>query len=148
MLTRDIKLEEAILDLLDNCVDGILRSKGVESDRPYEGNWADISFGGGTFSIIDNCGGISWELSQYAFRMGRDPKREPDAAGVVGVYGIGMKRAIFKMGKSCEISTRSGEDEYEVSITPEWVDDEDNWNIPVAPKDTSDGRRRYCNHRG
>jgi len=25
MLTRDIPLEEAILDLLDNCVDGILR---------------------------------------------------------------------------------------------------------------------------
>jgi hypothetical protein len=25
-LTRDISLEDAILDLLDNCVDGILRS--------------------------------------------------------------------------------------------------------------------------
>ena len=136
MLTRDIKLEEAILDLLDNCVDGILRSKRVNSDKPYEGNWAEVSFGGGTFAIIDNCGGIPWELSQYAFRMGRDPNREPDAAGVVGVYGIGMKRAIFKMGKSCEISTRSGDDEYEVSISPEWVDDEDDWNIPVAPKDT------------
>ena len=137
MLTRDIKLEEAILDLLDNCVDGILRSKQVESDRPYEGSWAEISFDGGIFSIVDNCGGIPWELSQYAFRMGRDPKRKMDAAGVVGVYGIGMKRAIFKMGKSCEISTRSGEDEYEVSITPEWVDDEDDWDIPVAPKATS-----------
>jgi hypothetical protein len=30
MLTRDIGLEEAILDLLDNCVDGILRSKGAD----------------------------------------------------------------------------------------------------------------------
>ena len=137
MLTRDIKLEEAILDLLDNCVDGILRSKQIESDRPYEGSWAEISFDSSTFSIVDNCGGIPWELSQYAFRMGRDPKREMDAAGVVGVYGIGMKRAIFKMGKSCEISTRSGKDEYEVSITPEWVDDEDDWEIPVASKATS-----------
>ena len=26
MLTRDIQIEDAILDLLDNCVDGILRS--------------------------------------------------------------------------------------------------------------------------
>ena len=137
MLTRDIKLEEAILDLLDNCVDGIIRSKHVESDQSYEGNWAEISVGGGTFSIADNCGGIPWRLSEYAFRMGRDPKRELEAKGVVGVYGIGMKRAIFKMGKSCEISTRSGEDEYEVSITPDWIDDEDNWNIPVGPKDTS-----------
>lgn len=137
MLTRDIKLEEAILDLLDNCVDGILRSKHVESDKPYEGNWAEISFGGGTFSITDNCGGIPRTLSKYAFRMGRDPKRELEAKGVVGVYGIGMKRAIFKMGKSCEISTRSGNDEYEVSITPEWIDNEDEWKIPVSPKSAS-----------
>ncbi len=35
MLTRDIKLEEAILDLLDNCVDGILRSGGrTQALRP------------------------------------------------------------------------------------------------------------------
>ena len=27
MLTRDIELVDAILDLLDNCVDGILRQK-------------------------------------------------------------------------------------------------------------------------
>ena len=32
MLTRDIKLEEAILDLLDNCVDGIIRSNQSDSD--------------------------------------------------------------------------------------------------------------------
>ena len=137
MLTRDIKLEEAILDLLDNCVDGILRSKQVKSDKPYDGKWAEISFDGCTFEIADNCGGIPGDLSKYAFRMGRDPKRELDAKGVVGVYGIGMKRAIFKMGKSCEITTRSGNDEYEVSITPEWVEDEDDWNIPVSPKSTS-----------
>ena len=137
MLTRDIKLEEAILDLLDNCVDGILRSKRVDSENPYDGNWAEIKFGGGTFSISDNCGGIPWELSEYAFRMGRDPRREQEAKGIVGVYGIGMKRAIFKMGKSCEISTRSAGDEYEVSITPDWIDDEDDWNIPVTSKNTS-----------
>ena len=136
MLTRDIKLEEAILDLLDNCVDGILRTKRVDSATPYEGDWAKVEFDRDTFSIADNCGGIPWSLSKYAFRMGRDPKREPDSAGVVGVYGIGMKRAIFKMGRSCEISTLSGDDEYEVSITPQWIGNENEWNIPVEPKET------------
>ena len=96
MLTRDIKIEEAILDLLDNCVDGILRNrKSINSDKPYTGSWAKITFAKDSFSIEDNCGGIPWELSEYAFRMGRDPGRGPDTAGVVGVYGIGMKRAIF-----------------------------------------------------
>ena len=108
MLTRDIDLDEAILDLLDNCVDGIRRKGVKEGQKPFEGYWAEITFDRQTFSIADNCGGIPWELSDYAFRMGRDPEREPDATGVVGVYGIGMKRAIFKMGGSCVISTQSG----------------------------------------
>ena len=132
MLTRDIRLEEAILDLLDNCVDGILRTKELEGDKPYEGSWAEIKFDRDSFSIEDNCGGIPWSLSEYAFRMGRDPKRKPDAGGLVGVYGIGMKRAIFKMGKSCSINTRSGDDRYEVEFTPEWMDDETDWEVPVT----------------
>ena len=131
MLTRDIKLEEAILDLLDNCVDGILRGEVDASPTPYQGRWAEITFDEDGFSIADNCGGIPWDLSNYAFRMGRDPSRPHDTTGAVGVYGIGMKRAIFKMGKSCLISTRSQGDEYEVEITPEWIENELDWDIPV-----------------
>ena len=136
MLTRDIDLDEAILDLLDNCVDGIRRKGVKEGEQPYEGYWAEITFDRQTFSIADNCGGIPWELSNYAFRMGRDPEREPDATGVVGVYGIGMKRAIFKMGRSCVISTQSGEDKYEVNIVPEWLRDEAAWDLPVTERET------------
>ena len=140
MLTRDIKLEEAILDLLDNCVDGILRSSGSNSARPYEGFKADIQFGADSFSISDNCGGIPWSLHGYAFRMGRSPDRPPDAPGSVGVYGIGMKRAIFKIGKHCLISTRNADDQYEVEITPDWIDDESRWEIPVRGASIPAGR--------
>lgn len=131
MLTRDIQLEEAILDLLDNCVDGILRSKGKDGSKPYEGYKAEIQFGADSFSIHDNCGGIPWDLHDYAFRMGPDPDRPREESGTVGVYGIGMKRAIFKIGKQCLISTRNGDDQYEVDITPDWIVDEDLWDIPV-----------------
>jgi hypothetical protein len=63
--------------------------------------------------------------------MGR-PGDQPDAKlPMVGVYGIGMKRAIFKMGEHCIITTRHGEDHYEVEITPEWIAAEDQWAIPV-----------------
>ena len=137
MLTRDIRLEEAILDLLDNCVDGILRSNGTAGTKPYRGYKADITFDTDAFSISDNCGGIPWSLHDYAFRMGRSPDRPVDAHGSVGVYGIGMKRAIFKIGKRCLISTRNNEDQYEVDITPEWIDDESRWDIPVRQGNTS-----------
>ncbi|KKL84912.1 hypothetical protein LCGC14_1959980 [marine sediment metagenome] len=133
MLTRDIELGEAILDLLDNCVDGILRTKKKnEGNKPYEGFRAEIEFNKDTFTISDNCGGIPWKLHDYAFRMGRATNHPPDVPGTVGVYGIGMKRAIFKIGRHCLISTRNGDHRYEVEITPKWLDDESDWKIPVA----------------
>lgn len=134
MFTRDIKLEDAILDLLDNCVDGILRKrKSANGSKPYAGFWAHIDFKKDMFSISDNCGGIPWSLHDYAFRMGRAVDRPTDTPGTVGVYGIGMKRAIFKMGRECLISTQNGRHRYEVEITPEWIADEKRWTIPVKP---------------
>src|SRR5258708_6948185 len=138
MLTRDIKLEDAILDLLDNCVDGVLRSKnGATGKRPYEGFGADIEFKHDSFSISDNCGGIPWDLHDYAWRMGRTQKRPPEQPGTVGVYGIGMKRALFKMGEHCLISTQNASHLYDVEITPAWIKDEGDWKIPVKA-----GRRK------
>jgi hypothetical protein len=137
MLTRDIKLEEAILDLLDNCVDGILRSKNRNGEtKPYKGFKAEIEFKKSSFMISDNCGGIPWSLHSYAFRMGRASDRPADTPGTVGVYGIGMKRAIFKMGKDCLISTQNGKHGYDVQIKPEWIDDEKMWEIPVKAAKT------------
>ena len=137
MLTRDISMEEAILDLLDNCVDGILRSRVSKGEKPYEGFKAEIKFDADSFSISDNCGGIPWSLREYAFRLGRSPDRHSDVAGSVGVYGIGMKRAIFKMGRHCLISTYNGEDQYEIEISPEWIDNEGLWEIPVHESERS-----------
>ena len=134
MLTRDIKLEDAILDLLDNCIDGVLRSSKETKEPPYEGFNANIKFDHQSFSITDNCGGIPWELHNYAFRMGRTQERKPEEPfipGSVGVYGIGMKRAIFKLGTDCKIITRHHDEQYQVEIDTDWIKDEENWNIPV-----------------
>ena len=136
MLTRDIELVDAILDLLDNCVDGILRVKGDYSDQtptPYEDFEAEIKFDASSFSISDNCGGIPWDLHEYAFRMGKEAEHRDSDLPTVGVYGIGMKRAIFKIGRQCSISTKNEEDCYKVEITPEWIEQSDNWKLPVFP---------------
>ncbi|HOC92729.1 MAG TPA: ATP-binding protein [bacterium] len=131
MLTRDIQLIDAVLDLLDNCVDGILRSANKRaSDKPYKGFYAKITFSDSIFSIHDNCGGIPWALHDYAFKMGR-PKDAKIQKGGVGAYGIGMKRAIFKIGKECLISTKNQGDSYEVKISSDWIIDEDNWYLPT-----------------
>lgn len=149
MLTRDIDLEGAILDLIDNCVDGILRGEIDDTEKPYIGRWANVEFDRDSFTITDNCGGIPRELAESAFRIGRDPNIERESKGSIGVYGIGMKRAIFKMGESCSVITKSQDDEYCVKISPGWMKDEQNWRIPIRNTDTGlnwDGTKISITH--
>ncbi len=140
MLTRDIELEDAILDLLDNCIDGILRTnqgKRALKRQPYKGYDAVIEFDENKFKIADNCGGIPDCLMDYAFRMGRAGDRKSDTVGTVGVYGIGLKRAIFKMGRQCKISTQNKDHRYDIEILPDWFSSKkkDDWKLPIKDND-------------
>lgn len=134
MLTRDIDLEDAILDLLDNCVDGILRKEKdtLKKDRPYEGYYAEISFTGSFFRIKDNCGGIPKDLAErYAFMLGR-PKDEDDSdVPTVGMYGIGMKRALFKLGSKSKVVSQTANEVFEVNISKKWLTDDSDWTLPL-----------------
>ena len=135
MLTRDIDLKDAILDLLDNCIDGIQRTIRNEapSDQPYEGFWAKIEVSEDGFKIEDNCGGIPLEVARrYAFRMGkpRDVTDDDDIT-TIGTYGIGMKRAIFKMGQSARVLSQTEKDAFEVMIQPDWLASDDTWDLPL-----------------
>ena len=106
---------------------------------PYDGFKAEIKFDAKSFSITDNCGGIPWDNRNYAFRMGRPHGSDSGVPGSVGVYGIGMKRAIFKIGKYCSIFTRNGNDQYEIEIPPDWVGKENEWDIPITKYDPITG---------
>lgn len=135
MLTRDIDLKDAILDLLDNCIDGIQRTIRDEapSEIPYEGFWANLEVSADGFKISDNCGGIPLEVAQrYAFRMGkpRDVTDDDDIA-TIGTYGIGMKRAIFKMGQSAQVVSQTDADAFKVFIQPDWLASDETWDLPL-----------------
>ncbi|MBX3245868.1 MAG: ATP-binding protein [Myxococcales bacterium] len=123
MLTRDIKLEDAILDLIDNCLDGALRL-GDGGKPDYSRYLVQITLAKDHFSIEDNCGGIPRDVAKnYAFKMGREPNDNRDSdTETIGMYGVGMKRAIFKMGRNAIVKTRHGTDTYEVPITAAWLD--------------------------
>lgn len=123
MLTRDIKLEDAILDLIDNCLDGVLRLDN-DGKPDYSKCLVKITLATDHFCIEDNCGGIPREVAKnYAFKMGREPNDRRDSdTETIGMYGVGMKRAIFKMGRNAIVKTRHGTDTYEVPITADWLD--------------------------
>jgi hypothetical protein len=42
-----------------------------------------------------------------------------------------MKRAIFKIGRSCTVITRHADKAYRVVITPEWMSDDDDWRLDL-----------------
>ena len=130
MITRDIELQDAILDLLDNCIDGVRRLGRTRGEHPYQGYHAHITFSEDEFVIEDNCGGIPYDVAQrYAFMMGRPAEYAGGKAGTIGVYGIGMKRAIFKMGRSCVVFSDTQQKAFEVEITKAWLDDDQNWTL-------------------
>ncbi|EQB0355722.1 ATP-binding protein [Yersinia enterocolitica] len=135
MLTRDIDLNDAILDLLDNCVDGALRSNSSPQDltQPYRGFEAKLTISKTSFQIEDNCGGIPKNARAYAFRMGRTVEHTEGGVGTVGVYGIGMKRAIFKIGTRAKIYSNHVDGAFEIDISPDWTKNE-SWVIPLVEK--------------
>lgn len=135
MLTRDIELQDSILDLLDNCVDGILRSTTFDpaNETPYSGFRAKLILSPDYFQIEDNCGGIPLETAKlYAFAMGRPPAADANrTTATVGMYGIGMKRAIFKIGTDALVESRN-DTGFAVEFTPDWMRS-DSWDpLPIT----------------
>lgn len=112
MITRDISIRDAILDLLDNSIDGANRINPID----YSGLFVDIEIDKDKFIVKDNCGGFSLETAKkYAFRFGR-PDEAPETHGSVGRFGIGMKRALFKIGKSFEVESKHTDDHFQITV--------------------------------
>lgn len=112
MITRDISIRDAIIDLLDNSIDG---ANNIDKDN-YSGLYINITINKDNFIVEDNCGGFSIDTAtQYAFRFGR-PEDAPETLGSVGRFGIGMKRALFKMGKNFIIESKTESTHFKVNV--------------------------------
>ncbi len=96
VLIKDISFLDAIVELVDNSVD----SARAETDiAGFSDKIIEIRYNKKQFSIKDNAAGISIEQAKnYVFRFGR-PAGAPLTPGSVGEFGVGMKRALFKIGR-------------------------------------------------
>ncbi len=152
MFTKDISLEDSILDLVDNSIDGLIRSEHLNlSDisrgifrkngylRPVTGGLPTVSVNCSTDEVVieDNCGGIDLKYAlKEAFNFGHNPDYKP---GHLGVYGIGLKRALFKIGNHFSITSRTTETGFTCDLdVSKWLlkdDTLDDWRIPLTPTD-------------
>lgn len=129
MLTRDVRLAMAILDLIDNCIDGALR---LREEPAFHGLEAKITFDDNHFNIQDNCGGIPLELArEHAFRFGR-PVGAANVKHSVGRFGVGMKRALFKLGRHFDIATKTRQERYHIAVDVDRWLIQDKWEFPVS----------------
>lgn len=127
MLTRDISLLSALVDLVDNSVDAALLTGGF-LDKKIE-----IEINNECFLIKDNCGGISKSAAEnYAFKFGR-PSDAPHTPHSVGRFGVGMKRALFKLGKVFQIQSCHEEHSFNINVNvDEWLGSPNDWNFELV----------------
>lgn len=116
MLTRDIPLDRAILDLIDNSVDA---AQSNEVANPE----VRLTLNKDEFLISDNCGGIPENVAkEYAFRFGR-PKERENTPFSVGQFGVGMKRTLFKLGNQFEVKSNHNNSAFSVNVdVQDWKD--------------------------
>lgn len=139
ILTRDIALIPAIVDLADNCTDGARREGAGDSFEEFE---IMIEFDSDAFVIYDNCGGIPLDMAiSYAFRFGR-PTAQRRVDNEVGRFGVGMKRALFKLGRKFEILSKTRRTDFEVVVDVDrWAELTDkDWTFPFAKPPEENGR--------
>lgn len=138
MLVKDIELLPAVVDLVDNSVDAARAHRGTGS---YEGLHIKVTIGDDEFTIVDNCGGIEATLARdYAFRFGRPQGFQPIPSSV-GQFGVGMKRALFKLGTVFTVSSATAASQFELTVDVDaWAqEDGPDWSFIFTSVDYENG---------
>ncbi len=140
VLIKDISFLDAIVELVDNSVDSARAESGT-ADISHK--TVDIEYDDKQLSVKDNAGGISIrDAKEFVFRFGR-AKNAPPTPGSVGEFGVGMKRALFKIGRSFEVESWTKTEHLRVVVdVDKWESepekDPTDWTFPlvVAEKNT------------
>ena len=150
MFTRDISLQDCILDLIDNSIDGLIRTRGLNLDagdllgaitpdpaHQQPKSRVKVEYNRDSFLISDDCGGINRQYAEEeVFNFGHTGHLAPGAqATQLGAYGIGLKRAIFKIGDHFEMTSQTATEGFRVKVDVEqWSqkdDSLDDWRFPL-----------------
>ncbi|QBO59353.1 ATP-binding protein [Chryseobacterium salivictor] len=126
MLIKDITLRDAIGDLVDNSVDAI--KTRADNPNDLKGFEIDIKLGKTYFSIEDNGYGMEAEVARTtAFNFGKSENHNL-IDNSIGQFGIGMKRAFFKIGNKIQVKSTSPKSKFEIDIdVQEWLKDKETW---------------------
>lgn len=134
-ITKDATTEACIFDLIDNSIDAardiIVKRKNSKKDRyglpkDYSGFHILLHVDESGVRIEDNCGGIAVrDLERSAMKVGG---RSSHAFGI-GHYGVGLKRALFKLGRIAQIDSDSGKQRVTLELSIEDYMADPDWGV-------------------
>ncbi|MBW1614405.1 MAG: ATP-binding protein [Deltaproteobacteria bacterium] len=120
-LIKDISIIDAVLDLVDNSIDGYLRHGYTDRKKIM------IKISGKRFEVWDNCGGIDLESARnVVFRFGVHKATNKHR---LGVYGIGLKRAVFKMGSRMLFESDDSKNYFRINVDFQEWQKTDDWTL-------------------
>jgi hypothetical protein len=144
MFTRDIALEDCILDLVDNSIDALIRSRKIILEDEIVANkrlrtpaQISVEISPKRIAVTDDCGGMSLQKAKHeVFTFGHSSQGVSDLTEHgLGAYGIGLKRAIFKMGRSFRVDSSHNGHAFRVEENlQEWLKRDDTieqWRFPL-----------------
>ena len=124
-IISDYDLKAGLCELIDNAVDLWMtgdRSNKLVVDLEMDADRQLIS-------VKDNAGGV--KRHELSVLIAPGESKNDLAAEVIGVFGVGGKRAGIALAEQVTIKTRFQEEETsELNITQAWLQTED-WNLPA-----------------
>lgn len=124
-IISDYSLETAICELVDNAIDSWMldnRSKPLTVSL-------DLEVDRQLISIRDNAGGVKRDDLRLLVAPGGS--RNDPGGELIGIFGVGSKRAGIALAEHVIIKTRfQNEETSELDITPEWLESEE-WQLPA-----------------
>lgn len=129
-LIRDLDFTAAILDLLDNSADS---AKAIAADpSKLKGFKLVLRFPPGEFAVEDNCAGMEAQVArERAFKFGRD-KGAKLTKGSVGIFGVGMKRALFKIADSFSVKSVAATSSFLLNVSVDTWKNSPDWQFKFS----------------
>ncbi len=124
-IISDYDLNRSICELVDNAIDNWIKNEQKNNLK------VEIVFNLGqqTISITDNSGGLPRADIKFVIGPGQTGNDPSDV--VIGIFGVGTKRAVVALAQDIKISTRYGNNAtYRVEFDDSWLQDDD-WRLPV-----------------
>jgi len=128
-IIADYDLNRSICELIDNALDIWVKNGKSEPIRVQ----VNLDKNQQTILISDNAGGVKKDDMRVIVGPGQTSNLPTDE--VIGIFGVGTKRAVVALAQDIKITTRHGKDKtYRVEFDDSWLQTED-WELPVYEVD-------------